>query len=146
MTRRLDGPLLNTARATPPTQEAPPGESVRPQPVGRRRLKGSEKVSERDRKPSVSAASEEADVAELDARVAAGARSIDDALNDLVMPRLSEPGILRRSVPILQHFVSEIIPRLDGGEQLKILATSLMRDEIDRHRELLGRLQGRGDV
>ncbi|WP_395383006.1 hypothetical protein ACHMW4_31160 [Mesorhizobium sp. UC22_110] len=58
------------------------------------------------------------------------------------MPEIPEPAILRRSVPILHHFITEVVPDLEGGEPLRALARTLMHDEIERHRELLGRLQG----
>ncbi|MCG7503600.1 hypothetical protein [Mesorhizobium retamae] len=72
----------------------------------------------------------------------ASGKSLDEILAEFVMPEIPEPAILRRSVPILHHFITEVVPDLDGGEPLRALAKSLMEDEIERHRELLGRLQG----
>ena len=70
----------------------------------------------------------------------ASGKSLDEILAEFVMPEIPEPAILRRSVPILHHFITEVVPDLDGGEPLRALAKSLMEDEIERHRELLGRL------
>lgn len=72
---------------------------------------------------------------------AGNGKSIDDMLNDFVTPSLTEPAILRRSVSILQRCISDVVPRLEGGDQLRELATSLMQDEIERHNELLGRMR-----
>ena len=67
--------------------------------------------------------------------------SLDEVLLDFVMPVGAEPGILRRCVPILQRFVADLVPDLEGGEQLRTLAVTLMEEEIERHRNLVGRMQ-----
>jgi hypothetical protein len=34
-----------------------------------------------------------------------------------------------------------MVPDLEGGEQLRTLAVTLMEEEIERHRNLVGRMQ-----
>ncbi|MBS3647177.1 hypothetical protein KEU06_00870 [Pseudaminobacter sp. 19-2017] len=72
--------------------------------------------------------------------------SINDVLVQYVRPRVPDPAILRRATSILEDCISELLPRLGGGEQLRSMAETLMRDEIDRHLEILEKLHGRTDI
>ncbi|QPC42958.1 hypothetical protein HW532_09810 [Kaustia mangrovi] len=70
------------------------------------------------------------------------ANSLGEELVDFIMPRIAEPGIFQRSVSILEHLAADVIPRLEGGEELRSLATTLIEDEIGRHQDLLERIHG----
>lgn len=67
--------------------------------------------------------------------------SVDDLLAEFVAPQALEPAILSRSVSILQHCITDLVPDLDGGDQLHDLAKALMEEEIERQRDLLDRMQ-----
>src|SRR5215831_3158002 len=58
--------------------------------------------------------------------------SLRDDIVDFVMPRISEPAILRheRSVPLLEFLVSDLLPELEEGSELRARATTLISDEI----------------
>lgn len=138
MTRRLEGPRPETARLN--TTEAQYTEAPRAQAVNRRRLKAIGKTAEGAQGANSSART---DVATgLQAAGAEGRKSLDEILNDFIMPRLPEPAIMRRSVSILQHCVTDIVPTLEGGEQLRELARTLLQEEIARHRDLFEKLHG----
>ncbi|MBN9235506.1 MAG: hypothetical protein J0I58_17075 [Mesorhizobium sp.] len=111
------------------------------QPIERRRLNG---INRRKAKGANSTSGAEGLETEAfnGPSAGTGGKSLDEILAEFVMPEIPEPAILRRSVPILHHFITEIVPDLEGGEPLRALARTLMEDEIERHRELLGRLQG----
>lgn len=139
MSRRVDGPRLDTR----PDSIGRDGhaDASHAQAIGRRRL-------DTINKTKAKAGNSTSGADELEAGTFAGpsaattGKSLDDVLAEFVMPEIPEPAILRRSVPILHHFIAEIVPDLEGGEPLRALARTLMEDEIERHRELLGRLQG----
>jgi hypothetical protein len=71
-------------------------------------------------------------------------RSPRQLVADFVEPRISDPTpfLGGRSLSILERLASEILPNLDESEELRSLAGDIIADEIDRHRELLMRLQG----
>lgn len=142
MSRRLEGPRFDAGRVDTSGREAQQAEGVRGQAINRRRLNGVNKAAARAREADAPSSSDRAASADFQSSSGAAGKSLDDALIDFVMPRIPEPAILRRSVSILQHCVTHLVPDLEGGEQLKSLARTLMQDEIERHRELLGRLQG----
>ncbi|TKT74543.1 hypothetical protein XW59_024145 [Aquamicrobium sp. LC103] len=71
---------------------------------------------------------------------AAPRRSINDMLFDFISPDIPDPAILRESASILQHCVTNLVPTLEGGEQLRDFATALMEEEIERHQDLKARL------
>ncbi|WP_394891652.1 hypothetical protein ACG873_10480 [Mesorhizobium sp. AaZ16] len=71
---------------------------------------------------------------------------INDMLVQYVRPRIPDPAILRRAASILEDCISELLPRLGGGEQLRSMADALMRDEINRHLEILKKLHGGTDI
>ncbi|HEV2503930.1 MAG TPA: hypothetical protein VGV39_12700 [Mesorhizobium sp.] len=139
MNRRVDGPRFD-ARPDSIGRDGHANAS-HPQPIERRRLNG---VNRTKTKGANSASGTD----ELETETFGGpsasttGKSLDEILAEFVMPEIPEPAILRRSVPILHHFITEVVPDLEGGEPLRALARTLMQDEIERHRELLGRLQG----
>ncbi|MDX8515933.1 hypothetical protein [Mesorhizobium captivum] len=142
MSRRLEGPRFDTAaKDTAAGRELRQAEGAHGQAIYRRRMNGIGRTTSRAQGAKSAAGTERPDTAEFQpARDSAG-ESLDEILVQFVMPAIPEPAILRRSVSILQHFVTQLVPDLDGGEQLKTLARTLMEDEIQRHRDLLGRMQ-----
>jgi hypothetical protein len=75
---------------------------------------------------------------------AAAPRSPRQRIADFVMPRLTDPSILKggRSVSILERLAADTLPQLEESEELRALAGAIIADEIARHRDLLTRLQG----
>lgn len=142
MSRRVEGSRLDTGRVDTSGHEAQQAEGLGQKAINRRRLNGIDKASGHTRETGAAAQSNRPETADFQSSSNPAGQSVDDALIDFVMPRIPEPAILRRSVSILQHCVTELVPDLDGGDQLKNLAKTLIDDEIERHRELLGRLQG----
>ncbi|WP_245492974.1 MULTISPECIES: hypothetical protein [unclassified Mesorhizobium] len=142
MNRRLEGPRLDSARLDTSGRGAQHAESLRSQPINRRRLNGIGKTTSRTNQAGAAKQSDRPEAADFQTSQDAAGTSLEDALIDFVMPRISDPVILRRSVSILQDCITHLVPNLDGGEQLKDLARTLMWDEIGRHRDLLGQLQG----
>jgi hypothetical protein len=73
---------------------------------------------------------------------AAAVRSPHQWIADFVMPRISDPTLFQgsRSISILERLASDILPSLDESEELRSLAGAIINDEIERHRELLARL------
>jgi hypothetical protein len=70
-------------------------------------------------------------------------RSPQQIVADFIEPRISDPAAFRgsRSLSILERLASEIIPALDESEELRSLAGAVIKEEIERHRELARRLQ-----
>jgi hypothetical protein len=68
--------------------------------------------------------------------------SPSEDLADFIMPRLTQPAILQggRSLAILEHLVTSVIPSLEESHQLRSLATAAIAAEITRRRDLLDRL------
>ncbi|RWA64018.1 MAG: hypothetical protein EOQ30_26920 [Mesorhizobium sp.] len=116
-------------------------EGVRAQTINRRRMNGVDQGAKRPQGTKSTAAAERPETEEFQASRDAAGESLDDILINFVMPTNPEPAVLRRSVPILQHFITNLVPDLEGGEQLKTLARALIEGEIERHRDLLGRMQ-----
>ena len=141
MNRRLEGPRFDTARVDTAGREVRQAEGVRGQAINRRRMNGADKASNRALGTKSADGAEKPQTAEFQPSPGQAGESLDEILINFVMPSIPEPAILRRSVPILQHFVTDMVPDLEGGEQLKTLARTLMEDEIERHRDLLGRMQ-----
>lgn len=139
MSRRVDGPRFD-ARPESIGRDAH-ADASHAQPIERRRLN---RINRAKAKGTNSTSGADGLETEAFAGPSAGAtgKSLDEILAEFVMPEIPEPAILRRSVPILHHFITEVVPDLEGGEPLRALARTLMEDEIERHRELLGRLQG----
>ncbi|MER8406655.1 MULTISPECIES: hypothetical protein [unclassified Mesorhizobium] len=141
MNRRLEAARFDTARVDTAGREGRQAEGVRGQAISRRRMNGVDKAANRAQGTKSAAGAERPETAEFQASQGAAGESLDEILANFVMPNIPEPAILRRSVPILQHLVTHLVPSLEGGEQLKTLARTLMEDEIERHRDLLGRMQ-----
>ena len=61
---------------------------------------------------------------------------------DFVTPKISDPTVLQSAqlVPILERLVSSVLPNLADSEELRALASTLIADEIARHRDLMTRL------
>jgi hypothetical protein len=139
MTRRLEGPGLGATN--PGTSSARQVIAGRGVAVARRRLDEVIRAQGRSQETNEATCS---DFPGSDAfrPSTANGKSLDEMFLDFVMPSISDPAILQRSVPILQHCVEHLIPGLKGGEQLRSLAKTLMQDEIERHRNLIGRLHG----
>ena len=137
MSRRVDGPRFDAR----PESIGRDADASPAQPIERRRLNG---INRRKAKGANSTSGAEGLETEAfnGPSAGTGGKSLDEILAEFAMPEIPEPAILRRSVPILHHFITEIVPDLEGGEPLRALARTLMEDEIERHRELLGRLQG----
>lgn len=143
MIQRLDALRTDTSKLdTTAGREAQPVEGTRRRIIDRPRLNGLEKASARAGKADGANEPAKFDPGSSTALVGPGSLSLDEALEDFVMPGIPDPTIIRRSVSILQHCVDHLVPNLDGGEQLHDLATTLLEEEIERHRELLRLLQG----
>lgn len=139
MTRRVDGLRIDTPRLEPTGREAQNIEALRGQPVRRRHIDAVHLKTGRSRETG---ATEQPATAE--ARPSASSRptmSVDDLLAEFVAPQALEPAVLSRSVSILRHCIADLVPNLDGGEQLHELATALMEEEIERQCSLLDRMQ-----
>ena len=81
--------------------------------------------------------------AATDHRAAAtAAPSLREAIAEFVMPRISNPALLHgaRATLVLERLVSEVLPALEGSEELRALASTVLVDEVGRHRELATRI------
>jgi hypothetical protein len=69
-------------------------------------------------------------------------KMLRDLIVDFVMPQMAEPALLRadRSIPLLDHLVAEVLPKLDESEELCALATAIISDEIARQRNITRRI------
>lgn len=69
--------------------------------------------------------------------------SLEADVVDFTIPRITEPGIFSasRSISLLQHFLDDLLPTLEESDELRVLATKLINDEISRQRDVLERLQ-----
>jgi hypothetical protein len=142
MSRRIEGSRLDVSNVDATSSHARTG-APRGQQVERRRLNAVEQ------KTNHAGGSREAQGIENDAllfEAGPSGTSINDVLVQYVRPRVPDPAILRRATSILEDCISELLPRLGGGEQLRSMADALMHDEIDRHLEILKKLHGGSDV
>lgn len=140
MNRRLEGPRFDAGRLETTGHQARQAENTRTHAINRQQLKRIRKSA--DGTQEAASASQANGPDQERSQAAHAGQSLDEILIDFVMPHLPEQAILRRSVAILQHCVTDLIPTLEGGDQLKGLAQALMDEEIERHRVLLGKLQG----
>ena len=107
---------------------------------------GLDRLSSPAAEPDVAAAAEEftalLKVAERRRSGSAARTSPSEDLADFIMPRLTQPAILQggRSLEILEHLVTAVIPTFEGNHQLRSLATAVIAAEITRRRDLLDRL------
>jgi hypothetical protein len=142
MSRRLDGIHFDAARFGSTERATEQAQGLLGQAIGRRRLHGVDKARTGRKNDTDSASrADETDAAQLLLPTGNPGSSLDEILLDFVMPRMADPTVLRRSVSILQACISRLVPDLDGGQQLKSMAVTLIADEIERHRELLNRMQ-----
>lgn len=141
MSRRLDGVQLDSPGLDRTARDSQNTEGIRPASINRRRLNSIGKTAAKTREAVATTQADRPDQAQPQ-NGSAARQSLDEILIDFVMPRITDPVILRRSIAILQHCITDIVPRLEGGDQLKGLARALMLDEIERHRELGGQVQG----
>lgn len=140
MTRRLDAVRFDAARPVTGRKLAE-AEALRAPSFDRQRLDSTRRAANRARHTDANSPAQDADASSLQAPASSG-QSLDDVLLDLVTPRIDDPSLLRRSVSILEHCVDNVLPTLEGGDQLRHLAATLIEDEIQRHRTLLERMQG----
>ena len=68
--------------------------------------------------------------------------SVRDEIIDFIMPRIGNPGILNSSryMELLGHVVEQILPSLGEGDEIREIATALIEEEMERHRELQDRI------
>lgn len=144
MTRRLDAIRLDAPNLGSSGQETNV-KGLQGPAINRRRLHSIEPRSEEAGKAGRSERSETAARSAGKAAGPSAKRSLDDELQDFIMPKGAGSAILRRSVPILRYCISDLVPQLEGGDQLRSLAQSLMEEEIERHRDLMARLQKETD-
>lgn len=67
--------------------------------------------------------------------------SPDEILAAFVAPDVPDQAIFRRSVSILQHCITDVVPNLDR-EELREGVKNLLEEEIERHQALFERMQG----
>lgn len=137
--RRLEGPGLD-ARAGGAV-DAHDVEGTTRSTVHRRRLASIGRSGAGAAAADGAAGADETALAAFAGSGAEAGKSLDEILDEFVMPSIADPAILKRSVSLLQAFVDDLVPHLEGGEQLRDLARSLMGEEIERRRELMTRIQ-----
>lgn len=137
MTRRVEGirvepPNPNTA------QEVGRSGAVHGKAVERRQLKT---LTPPKKNVFGASGANAADPAQTEALLATlhGGRSIDEILTEFVRPRIADSSIVRRASLLLDECVENFVPYMDGGENIRSLATALIGDEIGRHRDFIGR-------
>jgi hypothetical protein len=71
----------------------------------------------------------------------ASGRSLDEELNDFIAPRISDLSLLQGggAMAVLENFLAEGLPGLEGAAELRSLAMAVISDEISRHRAILDR-------
>jgi hypothetical protein len=145
MTRRLDAIRFDASNLGTSGQDANV-KGLQGRTVDRRRLNGVELRPNRAGKADGSDRTDPAGKPAPEAFETDAGRSLDEDLIEFVMPKVAGPAILRRSVSILRYCIADLVPGLDGGDQLRDLAQSLMEEEIERHRDLWERLQKEAEV
>jgi hypothetical protein len=84
-----------------------------------------------------------ADSGELTVKKARSARghSLRKELDKFVMPSMDNPSIMQASsaIRVMEDFIVNGLPALDGTKELRSLAIAVLKDEIARHRALLDR-------
>lgn len=116
--------------------EASPSEDVGHPGFGRRRSDGIGKTSAPARKTAVTG-----ETAASNFKTLAQSERRKELFVDFIEPEAIEPTVLLRSVSILRNCDLNLVPTLDGGEQLKGFAHTMVRDEIASQSELLVRLR-----
>lgn len=88
-------------------------------------------------------AEETENTSELANTIVRGARrrSLRRELNDYVMPKVTDPSILHASslINILEDFAVNHLPKLEGTQELRALAETVIKDEIARARAFVNR-------
>jgi hypothetical protein len=141
MSRRIEGSRLDASKVDAVSPHARTG-AVRSQQVERRPLSAIEQKTDQASEAWETQGLENA--AFLFEAGPSGA-SINEVLVQYVRPRVPDPAILRRATSILEDCITDLLPRLGGGAQLRSMAEALMRDELDRHLEILKKLHGGTD-
>lgn len=73
--------------------------------------------------------------------------SLRREIDELTMPEISDPGIFNapRTMALLDHVIDAILPSLDTSEDVASIAKAMLKEEIDRRRDLEERLMAEGD-
>jgi hypothetical protein len=69
-------------------------------------------------------------------------QSLRQAIAEFVKPKISNPSLLHgtRTTLILEQLVNDILPMLEGSEELRTLASTVLEDEMGRRQELASRI------
>jgi hypothetical protein len=140
MSRRIDGSRFDVSNVD---VVAPHARANRGQQVERRRLNA---VEQKTNNANGSGEALGIESGALLFEAGPSGTPINDVLVQYVRPRVPDPAILRRAASILENCIRELLPRLEGGEQMRSMADALMRDEIDRHLEILKKLHGGTEI
>jgi len=73
--------------------------------------------------------------------------SLRREIDELTMPEISDPGIFNapRTMALLDHVIDAILPSLDTSEDVASIAKAMLKEEIERRRDLEERLMAEGD-
>jgi hypothetical protein len=68
--------------------------------------------------------------------------SIHDEIADFVMPRVGNSGIFNsaRYMEILGRVIEQVLPSFDESDEISAIATAVIEEEMERHRELQERI------
>ena len=68
--------------------------------------------------------------------------SIRDEIADFVMPRVGNSGIFNsaRYMEILGCVIEQVLPSFDESDEISAIATAVIEEEMERHRELQERI------
>ncbi|MGB0087586.1 MAG: hypothetical protein WBP94_19690, partial [Rhodomicrobiaceae bacterium] len=71
------------------------------------------------------------------------AQSSESLLIDFIMPMIGDARIFEEShtISLLQYLRDDVLPYLNGNEELTELATKVINEEIDRHKFVLEKRQ-----
>lgn len=141
MSRRIEGSRLDASKVDAVSPHARTG-AVHGQQVERRRLSAVEQKTDQAGEARETQGLENG---ALLFETSLSEASINDVLVQYVRPRVPDPAILRRATSILEDCITDLLPRLGGDAQLRSMADALMRDELDRHLEILEKLHGGTD-
>ncbi|MEB2847430.1 hypothetical protein GAO09_24900 [Rhizobiales bacterium RZME27] len=72
--------------------------------------------------------------------------SLRGEIDQLTMPEITDSGIFgnERSMNLLDHVITAILPNLDANEDVTSIAKAMLEEEIDRRRELQARIDEEG--
>jgi hypothetical protein len=79
----------------------------------------------------------------VDERRSSGHDSLEAEIIDFIIPRIGEPSIFHssRAITLLEYFLKDLLPLIDEGEEFSEQVFRVIKDEIDRQRDVLDRLQ-----